>query len=1051
MAMLQMQADMQQQQQQYSYFSGHYLTRDPELSGDNTNIWPSRSGNNNLVWPPRSSGDSNVVWPPRSSVDGNVIWPPRSSVDGNVVWPPRSSVDGNVVWPPRSSIDGNVVWPPRNVNDNVVLPPRSVVEDNVVWPPRSVVDDNVARNGQKPYNCFPELPSTNQHSAYQEMVRQTMLQQEAMSNQRMVLQSPNNEHLVFKEMVKQTMLQQESVFKDQVHSLHCLYDRQREMLNQMRSMQLNTHHPQLEMLQSNPMLSQFSCERQKTYPVAPMPWLTCAASQSSVSAVRNNLIDLNHSDGDASTGVCNPVQAQDHANEPLVLESKFKRYGKKILDLERPAEEYIDGEEGLHLVVEAEGLLKESSGGFLKSNTESSFGIMDLNLEYQEGEMFQALPVKSECLADLNEPAQLEDETRPASDILKQPLELAADGSSDNENTASVGLKPSVDVVNGDRESCMGISDLNCTRLEDNVFEDSKCGQSHELADLSEPSKYEEDTDPKSSAFIGSNPGQVFVDQLVKVDSNLQDNQPEVSDKEGSNESCSSALEVDQSETEDELEELPSNNDRAGENSRDSNSLSGEMTSTLSENTEQVEQVPLARTVVRRSGRLRWERLGSLLTASGHTSAKRNRNRNRCMMTFPEIVQALPCDKSHLYSGEMTKPRQRAINVAKPGCDKIIKHRRKRKLTCHSNASTDHEFEEEHGGSRKSIKVDINPSDSQDLHSMLTENEPNGKALPSLCINMNPCTNEDESASTPSSLSREVHLVAPQGGESMETSQLRGDLKENLLQTTVKSSGEEDVDVDVLMAPVRAAAEVLVFISSQVPAVPACTEGVMFSSSEILNVQSLYCLASVAASVTDDLEADYGLSLSRDGAGLTSDETDYFEAMTLKLPEIEEEEYHCSNVKNQLEGKPFLANSPIQEPRKGGTTRRGKLQKRDFQSEILPSLVSLSRYEVTEDLQVIGNIPTVARSRSNTSLRKAIRNEQTMFPAMGKKRQKKRASESAPNLINRTSCLMELGSSTVEEGWTIDWGKVTRRRRGQRCRVSLLGLTFATRYGQWMN
>ncbi|CAN0870979.1 hypothetical protein LINGRAHAP2_LOCUS9713 [Linum grandiflorum] len=959
MAMLELQADMQpqQQQQQYSYFPGHYSARDPDLSGDNINIWPPRSGNGAIVWPP-------------SSINGNAMRNGQPCND-SILQNGQPHIDSLLRngQPHYDSIMRNGQPNIHSVVQNGQLYNQSVVRDGQAY------DGNVVKNVQQ-YNYFLESLSPNQHSVYQEMVRQTMLRQEAMSNSHMALQSPGRQHFVFKEMVKQTMLQQESVFKDQVHSLHCVYNRHREMLDEMRLRQLNAHQLNLELLRSNPMLSQFSSERENTCQVTALPWLTRTVSQSSVSPVQNNLIDLNYSDCEVSTDVVHPIQAKGHVNETLVLESKFKRYGKKILDLERPAEEYIDGEDGIPLAVKVEDLPKESSGGFLKSRTESSYGIMDLNLEYQEDDTFHAFPVKSDCLADLNEPAQLEDEAHPDSGMLKQPLELAADGSLHNENTVSAELKLSVDVLNADREPCIGISDLNCNFLEDNVFGDSKCGQSHELADLLEPSKYENDTYPKSNAILSSDPGQEIVDQLGKVDSNIQDDQAELSDKEGSNESCSS--ELDQSETE---EELPSNNDGAGENSRYSNSLSGEMTSTLSENTEQVEQVRLAQMAVRRSGRLRWERLGSIPTASTHTSPKRNRCSN---MTFPEIVQALPCERSHLYSGEMSKRRHRAIVGSKSGCDKIFKHRRKRRSTCVSNAITDHEFEDEHGGCRKSIKIETNPGDSQDLHSMLTANEPNDKAFPSLCINTNSHTNEDESASTPSSLSREVHLVAPQGLESMETCQ------------------------------VRAAVEALISMSS-------CTEGVTSISSEVLHAESLYFLASIAASLTDDPEADYGLSLSKDGNGLTSDEIDYFEAMTLKLPEIEGEEYHCSDVNNQMEEEePYLVDSPIR--------RKGKLQKRDFQSEVLPSLVSLSRYEVTEDLQVIGSIPTAARSRNNTA-----------------KRLKNRASDSASNMIDSTSC------STEEGEWGIDWGKVTRRGRGKRCRVSLLGSSFASRYWPWMN
>lgn len=83
------------------------------------------------------------------------------------------------------------------------------------------------------------------------------------------------------------------------------------------------------------------------------------------------------------------------------------------------------------------------------------------------------------------------------------------------------------------------------------------------------------------------------------------------------------------------------------------------------------------------------------------------------------------------------------------------------------------------------------------------------------------------------------------------------------------------------------------------------------------------------------------------------DAEDSFEAMTLKLEEVKEEEYSKwsgpISRENSSEKKSNAADSLLGMARRGqGKKRR---QKRDFQKDVLPTLVSLSRNEVIEDLQ----------------------------------------------------------------------------------------------------
>lgn len=86
------------------------------------------------------------------------------------------------------------------------------------------------------------------------------------------------------------------------------------------------------------------------------------------------------------------------------------------------------------------------------------------------------------------------------------------------------------------------------------------------------------------------------------------------------------------------------------------------------------------------------------------------------------------------------------------------------------------------------------------------------------------------------------------------------------------------------------------------------------------------------------------------------DELDSFESMTLKLEEVKVEEYTqwCKPMEqpdNPKDGEANAASLLFTRPRRGHARRR---RQKDFQKDILPGLVSLSRHEVIEDLQTIG-------------------------------------------------------------------------------------------------
>ncbi|KAL3336513.1 hypothetical protein AABB24_029252 [Solanum stoloniferum] len=164
-------------------------------------------------------------------------------------------------------------------------------------------------------------------------------------------------------------------------------------------------------------------------------------------------------------------------------------------------------------------------------------------------------------------------------------------------------------------------------------------------------------------------------------------------------------------------------------------------------------------------------------------------------------------------------------------------------------------------------------------------------------------------------------------------------------------------------------------------------------------------------------------------------EIDYFEAMTLQLTETKEEDYMP---------KPFVpevqtvedagaASSLTNRPRRGNA-RRGR-QRRDFQRDVLPGLASLSRHEVTEDIQIFGGLMRATGHTWNSSLTR--RNGTGNGGARG--RRKKVVDTSTPVLTTTATSspliyqLNNIEASLEDNKSLTGWGKTPRRPRRQRC------------------
>ncbi|XP_055809974.1 uncharacterized protein LOC129880117 [Solanum dulcamara] len=165
-------------------------------------------------------------------------------------------------------------------------------------------------------------------------------------------------------------------------------------------------------------------------------------------------------------------------------------------------------------------------------------------------------------------------------------------------------------------------------------------------------------------------------------------------------------------------------------------------------------------------------------------------------------------------------------------------------------------------------------------------------------------------------------------------------------------------------------------------------------------------------------------------------EIDYFEAMTLQLTETKEEDYMPKPFVPEVQTVEDAGGSSLTNRPRRGNARRGR-QRRDFQRDILPGLASLSRHEVTEDIQIFGGLMRATGHTWNSSLtrRNGTRNGGTR----GRRKKVVDTSTPAPVLTTTTTSsplmhqLNNIEVSLEDTKSLTGWGKTPRRPRRQRC------------------
>lgn len=177
---------------------------------------------------------------------------------------------------------------------------------------------------------------------------------------------------------------------------------------------------------------------------------------------------------------------------------------------------------------------------------------------------------------------------------------------------------------------------------------------------------------------------------------------------------------------------------------------------------------------------------------------------------------------------------------------------------------------------------------------------------------------------------------------------------------------------------------------------------------------------------------------------------DFFESMTLMLEEtiVDTDCKPLAKQEEEAEKTPSAINS-ISMPYK----RRKRKRDRDFQKEILPSISSLSRQEVTEDMQIIGGLMRSAGdawhtgSTRRTSGKFSLRDD-WFVPLTGRRSRHISGFRANVGTITRNIDVQasRRHDQEVERvnalSWTSSWGETIRRRRMQRHRAPMTSLAL---------
>ncbi|KAL2484681.1 Plant protein of unknown function (DUF863) [Abeliophyllum distichum] len=217
-----------------------------------------------------------------------------------------------------------------------------------------------------------------------------------------------------KDALKQKMLEHEAIFKNQVYELHRLYRTQRDMMEEIKKNELHKHQANMEPSSSSSSLhgSQMPSEDARKRKMTGFPLLNSGYGRTSVLGVEIVTSPSSCTNGNNKHTGHFPFHHGCSSKDTEALDLRPSKVRKKLFDLQLPADQYIDTEDGERIQEGKEcGILSYTPNGVQKVAPDSGRKFF---LGGDASASSSCLR-RSIGLADLNEPIPVEEVMAPSS------------------------------------------------------------------------------------------------------------------------------------------------------------------------------------------------------------------------------------------------------------------------------------------------------------------------------------------------------------------------------------------------------------------------------------------------------------------------------------------------------------------------------------------------------------------------------------------------------------------------------------------------------------
>ncbi|KAL1334198.1 hypothetical protein AAHE18_11G159700 [Arachis hypogaea] len=819
-----------------------------------------------------------------------------------------------------------------------------------------------------------------------------------------------------KEILKQTILKHEAIFRDQIHELHRIYNKQKELMEDIKRNESYKQHLRLEASSWSASSLPSKNAQKISYPPN-LPWSTAQSLPPGASPQEN------------SKKICPtpvPVVTEESFKDSKPSESKYRKVGKKVLDLQLPANEYIDSEEGECLedgsvtdVLQVSAYSLNGSSKVVCGNGEKPYGINSngfagLNLQFKLEEATSksydsAAPThnRNNAFYDLSKTTKLSYQNFP-NDVIWN-LNKRKDPENFSGNPPLEQRKIQEQMCSGQSGGALdSFSKVICTGKQSDSIEPLRKNMEqfndppyfHPLNHVSEPwpvRKFSSNGSQvqgfMSNGSLGSSAVSRTCSQYDKLSSGISPAElwktpaycgqssiavpalPFLSSSVSLGQSSKSLMGIS-GFTQDESYQC-----KSGKPSHD---LDGRHF-LLGSRSKPLDLPSISSNDPNSSAKhdsLDSDELRMNIMGSKDVGTLKNLNLNIAPAGYFDITALqsiqIPRKENNLQDSSRGMPwlKDKVVFKGKQSEGSKIATQIDSVFT---NSCADG-IEGKCVSDGKLCCIESLPPAEY-----TGKNEQKKQESLAGIIDLNSCMIEEEN------MLMEVDLQAPISPENKECSPPRGESDENQLEMPFQLAGQEDPEAQEEQA--RVAAEALVTISG-------------FVDNNAADHPENNAGSSSAANNLDDFSPI---------------NMDYFEFMTLNLTETTVLDCCYSNTIGQMEQ---VGGSTLPTQPRKGRPNRGRWRK-DFQSEILPSLASLTRYEVTEDLQIIGGLVAAGTHSETGSLRSAGKN----VSARGRRRSGTSISNNTELHLNKLTSTTGFGTET---GCLISWGKICRKRRGKR-------------------